>query len=264
MISQFMYALKFITYRLFAKHKKGHGIHSPFLFNLIKDVFNNTNDDKDLQKAFDIYDKYKKSTDVLNYTEIGAGSTYKSKNGLSVEQIIKRSSINKKYGKLIYDLVQYFNCKDILELGTSVGISTLYIAQAAKNSKFTTIEGVSEKIEIARKITGECNHKQINFDCGSFDKILSSVLNKFDKLDFVYFDGNHKKNSTIKYFETCLNKIHNESIFILDDIHWSKEMEEAWSEIKNNEKVKVSIDLFQMGLIFFKKELSYQQYVIKF
>ena len=264
MISRFIYAKKYIIYRLFAKHKKGHGIHSPFLFNLIKNVFNNTNDDKDLQKAFDIYDKYRKSTEVLNYTEIGAGSTYKSKNGLSVEQIIKRSSINKKYGKLIYDLVQYFDCKDILELGTSVGISTLYIAQAAKKSKFTTIEGVSEKIEIARKITGECNHKQINFVCGDFDEILSSVLNNFDKLDFVFFDGNHKKQSTINYFNTCLDKIHNETVFVFDDIHWSKEMEEAWNEIKNHDKVRVSVDLLRMGLIFFRKELSYEQYVIKF
>ena len=262
-VADLRYALKFFNYLLFAKHKKGHGIHSPFVFNLIKDVFNNTNDDKDLQKVFDIYNKFKKSTEVLNYYEIGAGSTYKSKNGLSVGQIIKRSSINKKYGRLIFNLIKYFKPENILELGTSVGISTLYIAQAAKNSKFTTVEGVSEKIEIARKITEECNHKQINFECGDFDKILSLVLNKFDKLDFVYFDGNHKKNSTIKYFEACLNKIHNESIFIFDDIHWSKEMEEAWSFILNHKEVTISIDTYQWGIVFFRKEQPKEHYIIR-
>lgn len=264
MIHRFIYAIKFFNYLLFAKHKKGHGIHSPFVFNLIKNVFNNKITDKDLRKVFNIYDKYKKSTEVLNYNEIGAGSNYNSKNELSVGQIIKRSSINKKYGRLIFNLIKYFKPENILELGTSVGISILYIAQAAKNSNIITIEGISEKIKVAKKITGQCTNNHIDFNRGDFNDILSSVLNKFDKLDFVFFDGNHKKESTLKYFNSCLNKIHNNTVFVFDDIHWSNEMEEAWSEIKTNEHVKVTIDLFRLGLIFFRKELSYQHYVIKF
>ena len=264
MQSQIRYFIKYLKYYLFSKHKKGHGIHSPFLFNLIQNVFNKNIIDTNLQKVFKLHDQYKKSKELIEFNEIGAGSSYKTTKKQTIGLIVKRSSINKKYGKLIYDLVQYFDCKDILELGTSVGISTLYIAQAAKKSKFTTIEGVSEKIEIARKITGGCNHKQINFVCEDFDKILSSVLHKFDKFDFVFFDGNHTKQSTINYFKICLDKIHNETVFVFDDIHWSKEMEEAWNYIKKHEKVRLSVDLFRMGLIFFKKELSYEHYVIKF
>ena len=73
----------------------------------------------------------------------------------------------------------------------------------------------------------------------------------------------HLKN-TLEYFNLCLKKIHNETVFVFDDIHWSEEMEEAWNEIKNHSKVRVSVDLFRMGLIFFRKELSYENYVIKF
>lgn len=261
MITRFRYSFKYLYYLLFAKHKKGHGIHSPFMFNLIKKVFNNKAVDKGLQEIFTIHDQYKKSNDVIIYDEIGAGSVYKPSKQEKIGRIIKRSSVSKKYGKLLYDLIQTFQCEDILELGTSVGISTAYIAQNAK--KIKSIEGIKSKSDIGQKISVQLNQKT-EFIIGNFDQILDDILIFYTKLDFVFFDGNHQKESTLKYFYTCLEKIHNDSIFVFDDIHWSAEMEEAWNEIKNNEKVRVSVDLFRMGLIFFKKELSYEQYVIKF
>lgn len=264
MISQFIYATKYITYRLFAKHKKGHGIHSPFMFNLIKNVFNNKNIDTNLIKVFNLHKKYLKSKEILEYDEIGAGSLYKPANNKYIGLTIKRSSINKKYGKLIYDLVRYFNPTNILEIGTSVGISTAYISQAAPNSNFTTIEGIKEKINVAKKLTKELNQVNIKFIHGDFDDSLKNVVLNYDKLDFVFFDGNHTKQSTINYFNICLHKTHNETVFVFDDIHWSKEMEEAWKHITKHETVRLSVDLFSLGLIFFKKELSYEQYVIKF
>lgn len=263
MIFQFIYALKNINYQLFAKHKKGHGIHSPFIYDLVKNVFNNKEKDSDLSKIIELHKKLRNSKKVLQYNELGAGSSYKAANRLKLGQIIKRSSVNPKYGSLLYNLIKYYNLTDILELGTSVGISTAYIAQANPDSVFRSIEGIEEKIKTAKKTASELRqHTELIH--GDFDTILPSCVEKFDKLDFVFFDGNHKKDSTIEYFENCLRKIHNESIFIFDDIHWSAEMEEAWDTIKNNPRVKVSVDLFRMGLIFFRKELSKQHYIIKF
>jgi len=263
MISQLKYALKYFKYLLFAKHKKGHGIHSPFMFELITKVFTNKPIEDDLQKVFDIHDRLKKSTELLEFNEIGAGSLYKRKKKQSLNKIIKRSSVNKKYGKLLFNLIKYFEPKEILEIGTSVGISTAYIAQASKNSNFKSIEGIKAKTRIAEKVAQELD-QNTEFIIGDFDDIIDDITKSFEQLDFVFFDGNHKKQNTLKYFNTCLQKVHNNSIFIFDDIHWSTEMEEAWDEIKRNQTVKVSVDLFRMGLIFFKQELSYQQYVIKF
>ena len=263
MISQLEYALKYIKYWLFAKHKKGHGVHSPFIYNLIINVLNNKSNDETLNKVFDVYNKLRKSKEVLEFNEIGAGTNYKKSKKITTGKIVKKSSINLKYGKLIYNLIKYFNPKEILELGTSVGISSAFIAQAAPQSNFKSIEGIEEKIRIAKETASEFKH-HTEFIHGDFENILNSVLEKYDKLDLVFFDGNHKKQSTLNYFNSCLEKIHNETIFIFDDIHWSDEMEEAWAEIKNHPKVKVSVDIFRMGLIFFRKELSYQHYVIKF
>lgn len=263
MISQIRYSLKYFRYFLFAKHKRGHGIHSPFIYNLISEVLNNKGGYEDLKQVTDAHNKYIKSTRFIEFEDLGAGSNYYKPKKLTLGKIIRRSSIDKKYGKLIYNLIKYFKPANILEIGSSVGISSAYIAQAAPQSVFKSIEGVKEKIQIAKEISLELN-QNTEFIHGNFDNILNTVLENFIKLDLVFFDGNHTKKSTLDYFNSCLNKSHNESIFIFDDIHWSKDMEEAWEIIKNDNRVKVSIDIFRMGLIFFKKELSYQQYVIKF
>lgn len=257
------YSLKYIHYLLFAKHKKGHGIHSPFLFKLISDVFIRKTRDKKLEQVFFAYKKIKQSKQLLTFEEIGAGSSYKKLNELTVGEIVKKSSINKKYGQLLYKLVQYFNPETILEIGTSVGVSTAFISQAAPKAYFKTIEGVLPKIEIAKKLTSELNLNP-EFIHGNFDLMLDSVLEKYQTLDFVFFDGNHTKNATLNYFNQCLSKINNNSIFVFDDIHWSADMESAWECIKQNKNVTLSVDLFRLGLIFFRKELSKEHYVIKF
>lgn len=263
MSSQIIFAVKYIKYRLFAKHQKGHSIHSPFVFDLVINVFNDRKKNQDLNKIQEVNRTYRFSREIIKYQEIGAGSSYKTTKETTVGQIVKRSSISPKYGILIYNLIRYFKPTKILELGTSVGISTAYIAQAAPDSKFISIEGIAEKTQIAKTIANKLN-QHTKFIHGDFDTVINSVLENFDQVDFVFFDGNHKKCSTLKYFETCLEKAQNESIFIFDDIHWSTEMEEAWEIIKDHNKVKVSIDLFRMGLIFFRKEMSKEHYVIKF
>ena len=257
------YSIKYLKYQLFAKHRKGHGIHSPFMFNLITKVFNHKNLDEKLKEVFGIYNKMINSKQVLHFNEIGAGSSYNKEENQILSKIIRRSSINKKYGQLIYNLVKYFNPPQILELGTSVGISTAFISQAATISTFKTIEGILQKIEIAKEISTELNTNP-EFILGDFDSTLDKVLDKFQHLDFIFFDGNHTQQATLNYFNKCVKKAHNDSVFVFDDIHWSKDMELAWNKIKSHEKVKISVDLFRLGLIFFKKELSNQHYVIKF
>ncbi len=263
MISRLIYSLKYLRYIFFAKHKKGHGIHSPFLFNLIKNVFNNKRIPEELKRVIALHKKLKKSKDKIEFNEIGAGSKYRNGHKISIGKLVKRSSVSEKYGILLYQLIQYFNIKDIIEIGSSVGVSSLYLGQANKKSHFKSIEGVDEKINIAIKNAKTLN-LQTEFILGDFNTILNDVVNSFDKLDLVFFDGNHTKESTLNYFNICLQKAHNNTIFIFDDIHWSREMEKAWNEIKKNKKVRLCIDIFRMGLIFFKKELSYEKYVIKF
>jgi len=94
--------------------------------------------------------------------------------------------------------------------------------------------------------------------------ILSAVITPPDVIDLVYFDGNHQKEPTLNYFHTCLQKAHKNSLFIFDDIHWSDGMEEAWEQIKKHDRVHLTIDLFQFGIVFFEKEMPKQHFILKF
>ncbi|HSH53199.1 MAG TPA: class I SAM-dependent methyltransferase, partial [Bacteroidales bacterium] len=265
MFSTLKFALTFLKYIFFAKHKKGHGIHSPFVFDLITNVFNNKNIDDDLAQILHLHHKYKQSNKPLVFNEMGAGSNTATMAQLKAKKnkipqivsttegkTIRNSSVTIKYGSLIYRLVKYFKPENILEIGTSVGISTLYIARGAPESNFTTIEGVKEKIQIAKKITQEMNLQNIQFFCNDFDSGIPIILKKIKTLDFCFFDGNHTRKATESYFNMCFEKAHNNSVFIFDDIHWSADMEKAWNTIIKHKKVSLSIDLFRLGIIFFK------------
>ena len=181
-----------------------------------------------------------------------------------VKDIVRVSSVSKKYGELLYKLVQYFNCNNILELGTSLGVSTHYLALASTTSKVISIESNYQLIDIVLKQFKKLGIQNTKIIEGNFDHVLETVLEETEMLDLVFIDGNHSKDATLKYFELIKPKLHNDSCIIFDDIYWSKEMCEAWNIIKKDNLVRVSIDIYQFGIVFFRKESSKENFVIRF
>jgi predicted O-methyltransferase YrrM len=104
----------------------------------------------------------------------------------------------------------------------------------------------------------------IELEVGDFDSILEGILEREDQLDMVFFDGNHRFAPTIDYFERCLAKATDNSVFMFDDIHWSRGMSRAWRKIKNDDRVTLTIDLFWLGIVFFKKDIEKQNFVIRY
>ena len=230
-----------------------HGVHSPFVFDLVTKCFNK----KTSKKSFEIINRYKSELNNNNteitVTDFGAGSRVFKTNKRIVSEVLKNVSISNKQALLLTRLVSYFKSEAILEIGTSLGVGTLSLALGNKNAIITTLEGCSETIKITKNILGKYISNKIIFKEGEFDKTLTEVtLGK--KYDIVYFDGNHQKEPTIRYFKQCLKTVHNETLFIFDDIYWSKEMTEAWKYIKNHKKVTLTIDTFHLGFVFFRKE----------
>jgi predicted O-methyltransferase YrrM len=171
----------------------------------------------------------------------------------------------KKYGKLLSRIIAYYNPQTIVELGTSFGIGTLYLsAQMDSTARLFTIEGDKTVSEIANKYIGEITSKNISFINNRFEDSLPQLIVNEKVFDFVFFDGNHSEKATIEYFEQCMININEESVFVFDDIHWSKGMENAWNCIQKHPKTKVCLDLFQFGIVFFRKELAKQNYIIRF
>lgn len=264
MKESFWRAKKYFNYKLFAKHRKGHGIHSPFVYNFIRNVLM----DKKYYSDYDLIENYRKSLlnskKAVEINDLGAGSKRMKTNSRKISDIVKNSSVIPKYGKLLYRLVKYFNTQSIVELGTSFGISTQYLALGNLESKVVSIESNYQLIDILKNYLNKNVIQNIKVVEGNFDETLPNVLKDIDRIDLAYIDGNHAFEPTLKYFNLLKEKCHNDSCLIFDDIYWSKEMNRAWEKIKQDEDIKATIDLFQFGIVFFRKEMSKENFIIKY
>ena len=257
-------SVRILRYILFAKHRRGHGIHSPFVFDFITTVLN----DKAENPAFLEIEKLRTNLlgnkEKISYQDPGAGSKIGYRGSRTVSDITRYSATPRKYGELLFRIVEKYTPSTIIELGTSLGIGTLYLSGTGIDAVVYTMEGAEPLIKKANLNFKALQRKNIRLTEGEFDKSLPEVLSTVQSADLVFFDGNHSFDATWKYFSHCLEKSHDNSIFIFDDIHWSDEMEQVWDKIKQSENVKVTIDLFRMGIVFFRKELSKQNFVIKY
>lgn len=255
MYSKFQIGKKFIQYYLTAHNGKGHGIHSPFVFRLVQEVLTNT-------KPYDCYHQIEQERQLLlqSHQEIlvedfGAGSRVNNMKVRSVSDIAKTSLKPARFGQLLFRLALDRRPCNILELGTSLGITTSYLASAHPAARVFTFEGSITVAEQAGQLFNKLNIKNIQIINGNFDETLSTTLSaNFDSLDFAYIDGNHRLKPTLNYFQQLLDKTHSETIMIFDDIHWSNEMDAAWEAIKAHPRVSLTIDLFYIGLVYFRKE----------
>lgn len=259
MYSKIQIAVKYLKYKLVAKSGKGHGVHSPFVYNFIRHVLADNKKYPEFENIERRRNELLKLNDIIDIEDFGAGSSVLPFNKRVVSDIAATSLKNKKYSQLLFRLIKYFKPENVIELGTSFGITTTYMAKASKGTVFT-FEGSAAIIKIAREtfnITGVFN---VDITEGNFAKTLCAKVDSIGKTGLVFFDGNHRKVPTLEYFELFKNYSNDFSIFIFDDIHWSKEMEEAWDTIKGDESVTSTIDLFFIGIVFFRKEFKEKQH----
>ena len=254
-------AFKYLRYYLTAANGKGHGVHSPFVFEFITRVLN----DKRRFYAFDGIEKIRtqllSNHSTIEIQDFGAGSRVAKTNTRKISDIAKGSLKPAKYSQLLFRMIDYYGPAQIMELGTSLGITTAYLASANTNAKVTTFEGSATIAQIARQNHGSLGLANISLLEGNFDDQLPKWLAHNKKVDFAFIDGNHAYKPTIAYFEALLDVVEDHSILVFDDIHWSREMEAAWAQISAHPRVTLSIDLFFIGIVFFRKEFAQKQQV---
>ena len=261
-MSKLKFIAKYVKYRF--QSGNAHDIHSPYLFEFYNNVIND-------ESPFYIYEDIESIRAKLLLTEMeisiddhGAGSRVNSSSNRKIKDIAKNTLKAAKYGQLLFRLVNHFKPKTILELGTSLGVSTLYLAGPSKKIKVVTVEGCLNAAKVAQINFDKIGFENIELVNNTFEAFLPAYLKTVKELDFVFFDGNHQKEATINYFNWCVEKANNETVFVFDDIHWSSGMSEAWEVIKSHPKVTSSINLFFVGIVFFNKDLSKEDFILKF
>jgi predicted O-methyltransferase YrrM len=223
--------------------------------------------DKKKYPEYSILKNYRNSLlqnkNTIEVTDFGAGSRVFKSNKRQISKITKTAGISPKRAELLFRIVRYFQPETILEIGTSLGLATTALALGNKKAKIISLEGCPNTVNQCQLQLQKFNINNVECVNTEFSSYLSNFQLPTSNFQLIYFDGNHSKKATLDYFELLLPTITNDSVWIFDDIHWSKDMEEAWEIIKNHSKVTVTIDTFQWGIVFFRKEQEKEHFVIR-
>lgn len=253
---QFTSYIKFLF-----KSTNAHGVHSPFVYDLVTKCFYDKKEYPEYNTLKNYRQQLKNDTSTIEVTDFGQGSRVFKNNLRKVSHIAKHAGMSTKRQRLLFRLARYVSSEDMLELGTSLGLATSALSLGNPKAKITTVEGCPNTAQKAKEVFLNFQLKNIGIrNCTFEDFFAETPQNTYD---LVFIDGNHNKQNTLEYFEMLLKNASDSSIFIFDDIYWSKPMTEAWQQICDHPEVMVSIDTFQWGMVFFRKTQPKQHFTIR-
>lgn len=240
----------FIRHHFAALHG-GHGVHSPFVYQLCEEVFYNTAQLYRFDYLNAIRETLKHDKTTITMEDLGAGSLKFKSTERTIASIVEHGISTQPQAEMLARLLNYLKVETCIELGTSIGLTTLYLASTG--ATVHTIEGCSDLFKYAKQLGEKTKTETIIYHFGNFDSVLPKVLPQVKQPAFFYIDGNHTYEATLRYVQWCMAFIQEDSIIALDDIYWNAEMTRAWEEVKKEDAVRISLDLFHTGLLFFKK-----------
>lgn len=255
---------KYINFRLKSKPRGGHGIHSPFVYDLYTNCIDTTLNKALFEKIETLRKELLKNVTPIPISDFGAKEKNTDSSTTTVSKVVKTTSVPTWKGELLFILVEYFKPRSILELGTSIGFSTMYLALANLNTRITSIEGDVNTAKLAQDNFNKLGLSNVTLINGDFDKELPIILSQQNEVELVFIDGNHSQEATLRYFNLFSEKASINTLIILDDIRWSLGMENAWNTICRDKNVSTTIDLFDCGLVFFKKGIAKQNFKLRY
>ncbi|HWZ03455.1 MAG TPA: class I SAM-dependent methyltransferase [Mucilaginibacter sp.] len=255
------FAKEYLLHRFKAKTR--HGVHSPFVYRLIDKVIYDFEPKKVYAEVEALRNQLLNDQRMITITDLGAGSLVNNNRQKKICELAKNALKPPKLAQLLYRLAADLQPSNIIELGTCLGTTSIYLQNANPVAKVYTLEGCPETAAIAKETFAKAGVENIELVVGNFDNTLPGVIKKLQKLNFVFVDGNHQKDATLKYFDWCLPKVHENTLLIFDDIYWSEGMKEAWNEIKAHPQVTVTVDLFWIGLVFFRTGQVKEDFLVR-
>ena len=248
----------FLSYWLGAVDE--HSLHSPFFFDLYTTQIKPRAAIDRFSRIETLRQKLLQDQRTISVRDLGSKGNRKSERKIST--IARTSLSTPRFSSIFCQMVHHFKATCVVELGTSFGINTLYLAEKP-DASVTTFEGALSIADIAALTFEFSGKKNINLIVGNIDKTLPAFLQRIRRVDFAFIDANHRYEPTVRYFEWLLKKTHDKSVLVVDDIHDSAEMERAWTAIKSHRLVYGSADLFRCGIVFFDPSLNKQHVILQ-
>ena len=256
MADKFFQIRSYLSYWLDAVDE--HSLHSPFLFDFYTRVIKKKQGSHGVEAFESLRKKLLADHRPVTGSDPGSGRV----GGATISSIARRSISPVRFSEMYARIIAHFKAQTVVELGTSFGINTLYLAQR-KDSAVATFEGSSAIADIAQTTFEFAGARNIQLIRGDIDVTLSSYLQSVRKVDFVLMDANHRYKPTLQYFDLLLTRVRETSVVVMDDIHYSKDMESAWNEIKRHKLVYGSADLYRCGILFFDPSLNKQHAILQ-
>lgn len=244
----------------YSKAVTAYQVHSPAVYHFITEVMDQERAYYKFDEIEYLRDIHLKSNERISFIELGAGSKKLSGNTRPIAQIAKTSLSPIKTCRILFNAVKFYKCQNILELGSSLGISTAYLAAVDTDNTVISLEGNPASADIARHNAKQLKLNNIEVITGSFEETLRPTLNRMNKVDMAYLDGNHSYDATIDYFDKILPYLHEKSVLVLDDIYWSDGMLNAWKKLQEHPSVTYSIDIYSSGFLFFNSNMKTKQH----
>lgn len=242
-----------------------HSVHSPFVFDLISTVFKDHSKDRnllDIEKVRKSILQNRRFIETTDFGSTGTTGSYSVKVG-EVRNFASNSVVSHKDGELLYRLTKHFKPAVIVEFGTCFGLSTSYLAAGNPEARIYTVEGCATKAQIAESYFQE-QGLRIRQLTGRFSKIIDQTLTESGSPDLVFVDGDHTYESTISLYDKLASMANPGTILIFHDIYHSSYMKSAWSKICSDERITVSLDLYSMGIVFFRPGITKQHFKLRF
>jgi predicted O-methyltransferase YrrM len=231
----------YIKHLFFFRHRKGHGIHSPYVFEFVNQVLFNA---ARIETPAGILEEHRKLASAYTF--------------------VRRSSVSTRYGSLLYRIIRWSRPEMILELGTGLGISTIYLSSGAPEVPLHSIEGNKERAAIAAQLICRSCSGPVSIHWGEMEQKLEEILPLLPARFVAFVDGNHHYKPTVNYVRELVSRAGDEALIVMDDIYWSRGMNRAWKEVCSWPEVRVSIDLFHSGILLLRKDLHKTNFKIKF
>ncbi|MDX2432096.1 MAG: class I SAM-dependent methyltransferase [Bacteroides sp.] len=255
---------KYIQHLFHLSNRKGFGIHSPYLFEFVNKVLFNGAKVHLPKEILRTHRELKRDETKIPDMKLGAASHVTTSGERSVASFVRHSSVKEKYGALLYRITHWFKPDMIIELGSGLGISTLYLASGSQKVPLHSIEGNTDRAAFAAQLICESKLGSASVHWGDMGEKLDDLIPLIKGRFVAFVDGNHRYEPTVAYVKKLVEVAGDEAIIIMDDIYWSKEMYKAWREVISWPDVRVSIDLYQMGILLLRKDLDKADLKIKF
>lgn len=255
---------KFFQITAFFKHwwraSSEHGVHSPFVYDFYVTLLKR----KRRFYAFEAIERQRRllraSQKAIAVKDFGAGSKTLSSRNRPIKRIVQHSLKSAAVGQFLFTCMRQYGSKQALELGTSLGITSAYLASVGKDVALTTIEACPETAAVAKETFEALGLSNVRLVEGTFDEVLPGILSEGNSFDFVFVDGNHRGDATYRYFEMLLPKMAPDSMIIFDDIYWSEDMAKAWGKIKLHPAAGLTIDIYELGIVIFRDHFEKQHF----